>query len=496
MADPLALLGAMVLDTGVRWGEVATPVQRGNAVAVLTAGPDDPRLFWHELPKGHSKSTDAGCLSAVWLLEQAPALAEGYVVSSDEDQSNRLLDRARGVIRRTGLEAILRVEAKRISNVRTGARVVALAADVSSSEGLLSPWYVVDELPRWKTSQSARDMWTSVFSGAPKVQGARLLVLGHAGDPAHWSYRIREQARTSPRWRFLRVDGPTPWLEPGDLEEQRALLLPSQYAQRFLNLWTAGEDRLADRDDVASCVGDHNVLARRPGFRCVTGLDVGLTNDRCVATVAHRDGNRVVVDRQQVWAGTKAAPVNLTVVEEWLRQAHRDYGGPVVADPYQAVHLAQRLRAGAIRVEEFAFSSQSVGRLAVTLFRLIKDRQLLLPADDALVDELVNARLRETSPGVFRIDHDAAGHDDRVISLALAAQRLVSRPAGQGSFGGREMARTVLPDVLEGNNRRVAARDGFNPWAAPSAPWDGPPSNETSNSATPPHPWWPSNRFH
>ena len=468
MGDPLALLGAMVLDTGRRWGEVATAVQRENAASVLTAGPDDARLHWCEWPKGHSKSTDAGCLSAVWLLDQAVELAEGYVVSSDEDQSNRLLDRARGVIRRTGLDSVLRVEAKRVSNVRTGARVVALAADVSSSEGLLSPWYIVDELPRWKTSQNARDMWTSVFSGVPKVPDARLLVLGHAGDPAHWAYKVREQARTSPRWRFLRVDGPTPWLSPVDLEEQRALLLPSQFAQRFLNVWTAGEDRLADRDDVAACVGGHEVLERRPGFRYVTGLDVGLTDDRCVATVSHRDGDLVVVDRQQVWSGTKATPVNLSVVEGWLRQAHRDYGGPVVADPYQAVHLAQRLRASGVRVEEFAFSSQSVGRLAVTLFRLIRDRQLLLPADDALVDELVNARLRETAPGVFRIDHDASAHDDRVISLALAAHRLVSRPAGHAYYGGGAMARSVLPDVLDENGRRVAARDGFDPWRSQS----------------------------
>jgi hypothetical protein len=31
-------------------------------------------------------------------------------------------------------------------------------------------------------------------------------------------------------------------------------------------------------------------------------------------------------------------------------------------------------------------------------------------------------RLRETAPGVLRIDHDADKHDDRVIALALASQ--------------------------------------------------------------------------
>ena len=39
-----------------------------------------------------------------------------------------------------------------------------------------------------------------------------------------------------------------------------------------------------------------------------------------------------------------------------------------------------------------------------------------------------NLRLRETSPGVFRLDHDRARYDDRAVALALAAECLVSRP--------------------------------------------------------------------
>jgi len=47
-----------------------------------------------------------------------------------------------------------------------------------------------------------------------------------------------------------------------------------------------------------------------------------------------------------------------------------------------------------------------------------------LPDDPELIDELANLRLRETSPGVLRIDHDPDKHDDRAIALALAAHRL------------------------------------------------------------------------
>src|SRR4029453_12463484 len=119
--------------------------------------------------------------------------------------------------------------------------------------------------------------------------GARLIVLGHAGDPAHWSYRLRERARTSGAWWFGRPPGPTPWLAPDDPAGQGAPLLPSESARRHENRWTAGEDRLTSRDDVAACVGDHDVLEPREGVRYVAGLDVGLTHDRSVLPVAHRE---------------------------------------------------------------------------------------------------------------------------------------------------------------------------------------------------------------
>jgi phage terminase large subunit-like protein len=244
-------------------------------------------------------------------------------------------------------------------------------------------------------------MWTATFSSVPKWPGARLVALGHAGDPAHWSFKLRERARTSRAWRFTRVPGPTPWLSPADLAEQRAVLLSSEYARRYENRWTAGEDRLTSQEDMAACLGDYDLLEPRPGVRYVGGLDVGPTHDRCVVTVAHREADgQVVVDRQHVWQGSRTRPVNLGEVEAFLRELHRAYGRcPFRVDPFQAVHLAQRLRADGISVEEFAFSSQSVGRLAVTLYRLLADRLLLLPADEDLVEELVNVRLRETAPG-------------------------------------------------------------------------------------------------
>jgi phage FluMu gp28-like protein len=175
------------------------------------------------------------------------------------------------------------------------------------------------------------------------------------------------------------------------------------------------------------------------GTQYTIGVDLGLKHDRSVASVCHGepsgDGVRVVLDRMQVWQGTRSRPVDLTAVEEWLLEVGLRFNrARIVIDPYQGIGLAQRLRRGGLRVEEYAFSQQSVGRLAIALHTAIRDHRLMLPDDEALIDELANVRLRETSPGVLRMDHDPDRHDDRAISLSLAVHHLAE--AGLGASVG------------------------------------------------------------
>jgi phage terminase large subunit-like protein len=446
----LHLLNALVLDTGDCWGAIASEWQRADAAAVLEPGADDPRLHWLGRPKGGSKTTDVAGLSIAWLVEQAPALAMGYAAASDEEQANRLLDAARGLISRTsGLGSVLRVEAKRIVNVNNGARVQALAADVAGSEGLLSPWILIDELPNWRDIPSARAMLTSLLSAWPKVPGCRVVIIGHAGSPSHFSYKTLQHAVESAMWRVVEVPGPLEWLSEQVLAEQRAMLSDSDYARRYLNEWTEAEDRLTSIEDLRACVVLDGPLLPRTDRQYVMGLDIGLKNDRTVAAVCHAEESvpvarrawlddelpeqhskaRVVLDRMEVWQGTRLRPVNLSEVEEWIAEAATSFRCSLVFDPYQAAHLTQRLRARGVTIKEFAFSQQSVGRLATTLHGLIRDHALALPDDDELLDELANVRLKETStPGLMRMDHDAGRHDDRAIALALAAHELMSKP--------------------------------------------------------------------
>ena len=128
-----------------------------------------------------------------------------------------------------------------------------------------------------------------------------------------------------------------------------------------------------------------------------------------------RRGSRPVAIRRE-------ARVNLAAVEEWLggdvsrvRESHRSS-----YDPYQAIQLTQNLRARGLKAIEYVFSrAERRPARGDSLHTLLRERRLSLPDDETLLDELRNVRLRETSPGVLRLDHDADRHDDHAISSGV-----------------------------------------------------------------------------
>lgn len=425
------LLCGLVLEDHRTWGAASVGWQRDDAAAVLSL--DAPRMHFQTRPRGGSKTTDEAGVAVAALLDQFPARAQGYAIAVDADQAALLLDAAAGFVVRSNLGGLLDVQTRRIVNRATGAAVNVLAADGGSAFGL-RPWFLwVDELAQWGVGATHRRLWEATVSSVPKMPGCRLVVLTTGGDPAHWSAKVLEGAKGSGSWRVSEVPGPLPWIAPEALEEQRRLLTESQFARLHLNVWTAPEDRLTSSEDVAACVTPGGgPLEPERGVRYVIGLDIGVRNDRTVAAVCSlseddESGTRVVLDRLQVWAPSRERELDFAAVEEWLVETSRAYNGAEVCfDPYQAMHLAQRLRRERVACHEYAFSQTAISRLALTLYRLLREHRLDLPDDAALVEELSSVQLRESAPGVVRIDHDPGRHDDRVIALGLGTQRLLA----------------------------------------------------------------------
>lgn len=429
----LDVLMTLKLEDGRFWGEVAESFQIEDARAVLDPETTQPYQFLTR-PRGGSKTSDQGAICIAALVTQLPSDSRSIGAAADKDQARLLRDAAAGFVRRTtSLQSLFEIGTYRITYRPTGASLDILASDAPGAWGLRFPLAVVDEVAQWPETSGPKTFFEAITSAAAKSSTSRLVLLTTAGSPNHWSRRVLDHAITDPLWRVNEVSGPVPWVDPDRLEEQRRRLPESSFRRLFLNEWVESEDTLTSIEDLKACVVLDGPLDWQPEFDYVVGLDLGFKRDRTCAAICHAersaagsDLRRVVLDRMTVWEGSRKDPVPLAVVEEWLLQASRAYHARIIVDPWQAAGLAQRLRSRGIDVTEFAFSSSSVGRLATALHLALRNRALALPDDPALFDELSRVRLRETTPGVYRLDHAEGQHDDRAVALGLCVVRLMA----------------------------------------------------------------------
>lgn len=397
--DALDLLAGLRMPDENLWGDVAHSFQWEDARAVLD--PTGPPFHFLTRSRGASKTTDLAAV-AIALLLTAPARSRFYWLAADQDQGKLAIDVVAGFVGQTPYLRGLDVQSKKVTNPSTGSDLVILAADAPSVWGLNPSAVFVDEIAQWATTAGPKRLWEAVSTAVAKRDDARLVVLTTAGDPAHWSYKILQHAEKDDLWRVNEVHGPPPWMSSERVAEQERRLPSSSFLRLFQNEWTADQDRLTNLDDLAACVVLDGPLPPQPRVRYVIGLDVGLKKDRTVACVCHAEsidgmplqtpstaadqtrrdetpirGIRVVLDRMEVWAGSTENAVQLSEVEAWLYQAAETYNhARLIFDGWQSIGMMQRLRSRGVAVQEFNFTSASVGKLASALHQLLRNRAL------------------------------------------------------------------------------------------------------------------------
>ena len=418
--DAFELLNGLTMPDGTSWGSFATPIQRRDARALLS--PQGPRRHWIGRARGYSKTEDLAALTLVAMLVLLRPGDEAYCVARDRDQARILVDRIRGFVRRSGLEGAFESIGSYVLVTKVGVRLEALSCDVGSAWGLTPAWVVVDELCQHPETSAARELFEAIVSSLPKKRGSRLAIITTSGSPGHWSHDVYERAEREASWRVSMTYGPCPWMDRAEVDEARRSLPASTFARLFENRWTQGEDRLFDPADVGACVCLPGPLEFQAGRRYAIGVDLALRNDRAALCVGHVEGDVLRLDRLDVFTPAKDRDVDLQAVEDLIAVRAREYGGaPATFDPAQAWQMMQRLRRRGVTCREHSFTAGSNSRRTLLLLQLVRERRLHLPEDRELVDELVNLRVREVSPGVYRYDHDPTKHDDRVTALSLVA---------------------------------------------------------------------------
>lgn len=435
------LMFALRLEDGRRWGEAAADFQIRDAAAIFAK--DGPTSHYLTRPRGGSKTSDIAGLVLSWLVTEAPLGARGFVVASSSDQASILVDAAAGFVARTPeLHGLVTVENEKLI-APNGAWLRVLTADGSSAWGLRGAFMLVcDEFAQWPETRSARRVWTAVLSTKQKTPGCRLVLITSAGEPSHFSHDVLTEAKRERQrevWRVSETPGPIPWIDTKELESQRYMLRDDEFARLHLNQWSETDDRLVAPEDLEAAAILGGPLDPAPGTRYIVTVDIGVKEDATVVCVAHcestsddaRAPKRVVVDRIRRWKGSRRRPVQLAEVEEFIAWASVHYNrAQVYADPSQAVGLVQRLNASGVKAAEFAFTAQSVGQIGSALALALRNRQLSIPDDADLLDELGRVRLRTIAGGAVRLDHDRGDHDDQAVCLGMAVHLLLGKLSG------------------------------------------------------------------
>ena len=401
-----------------------------------------PRCYWRTLARGHDKTTGlARLINDALAFGRRPILIDH--AAADWDQAALLL----AAMKREGeLNPWLK---KHIRYTKTGAvgpggELYIMTSDAPSAAGRIPDVITCDEITHWQS----RALWDMLWSSVNKREDTVVVVITNAGVRDSWQWDIKEEAKRSPRrWLVYEADGRLQtWMSEQNIADDRRLLTPGEARRLLDNEWIdpAEESGYLLRSDIEAC----DALGRELGLVYTTrgdrgipywaSLDYGPKRDRTALAVMHqRPSGLVVIDRLDVWQGSREQPIQVADVRSWVHEQRQFFSDlSVVADPYQLEELIQDLSRH-VRVERFeARGGKANYEMAELLRSLVVNRRIAwypgcgsLPVAEGrtedLADELRGLVTRPMSYG-YRIDHEATKHDDRAVCVGMGAVQLLA----------------------------------------------------------------------
>lgn len=419
---------------------------------------DAPCRAWLERCRGGSKTSDLAAMTC-WCLWASKYTLRGVVGAADLDQARLLRDAISTIIRcNVWLGKYLTVQRDRIVNQHTDSELTILTSDGQTSYGLLPDFVLIDELTHHKT----RDLWDSLFSAAAKRKHCLLCVITNAGHTDSWQWELREAVREDPAWYFSRQEKPAGWITNDRLAEQERLLPSIVYRRLWLNEWTSGRgDALSPEDISDACILEGPTRSVEDGYCYVAGLDIGLSRDASALVILgkhighYHETERPlrISDRQRMmceagvcewplpesditnvpathriklvgcwtWHPSDGRKIQLDDVENTILTLHRTFNFTLGFDPYQAIHLAQRLSQEGVRCEEVGFTGPNLCSMCSEVLSRFAEHTIELFPHDELLADLHNLQVAERSYGTrLESPRGPSGHGDSSTSLAIA----------------------------------------------------------------------------
>lgn len=451
-----ALLGPALEDAA--WGGVR--------------GYSGPRCFWRTLARGHDKTTGLARVVNFALAFGTRPLAID-AAAADGEQAALLLAAMR---KELDLNPWMgkAVKLRRDGADGPGGTLKILTSDAPSAAGRIPDVIICDEITHWKS----KALWDMLWSSVDKRENTLVVVITNAGVKDSWQWDLKEGAKGSPR-RWVVYEAPgrlDTWMSEVNIAEDRKLLTPSEARRLLDNEWIdpAEESGYLSAADIVACEALGRDLGLVYNTRGVPGqdywasIDYGPKRDRTALAIMHqRESGLVVIDRLDVWQGSREEEIQIAAIRSWMHEATQQFPSlRVVIDPYQLKEFSQDW-AKWIHIEEWeARGGKSNYAMAELLRSLIVNKQIawypgagILPVNggqlETLSDELRSLVTKRATYG-YRIDHVASKHDDRAVCIGMGAVKLLGGP-GHTPFRRPPGMPAALPNPLR---IRVTSAEG------------------------------------
>ena len=392
------------------------------------------------------------------------------LLSRGERQSKELIEKVRMHAQAIGAvadyneydwvgEAVYKALEVRYPN---GTKIIGLPANPDTARGF-SAHVILDEFALHKDS---RKIWAALF---PVItRGYRLRVVSTPMGKQNkfydlctadnrFSKHVTDIYQAVEQGLELRDEDGNPTM-PEDLRD--ALDDPEAWEQEYLVKFIDEATAYLTYDLIAACEADDCLAGLERGREYYLGMDVGRKRDLTIIWVMERLGSdfwtREVVELERT-----TFPAQREELYKRLPFVHR----ACIDSTGLGMQLAEEAQTafGAYKVEPVNFSLKVKEELAATVRARMEDRQVRIPIERRIRDDLHSVKKITTAAGNIRFDAERTGdgHADRFWSLALALHAGAT-PAGPIEFQstGQRRASSRLGDYLgSGGSLSVEEQD-------------------------------------
>lgn len=186
--------------------------------------------------------------------------------------------------------------------------------------------------------------------------------------------------------------------------------------------FSSAEGAFLDILDILAAKRKDGTLAPNPDLSYRAAIDPAFQKDAFAMAVAHKERDSVVVDLVTTWHRAGFEHTLDAVVEVCRRYGIRQ----VRTDQFSSQSVLEGLQKRRLECDVVPWDNAGKFEAFTRLKAALVTRQVSLPNDDMIVNELMNLEARPTATGMVRIAASAGNHDDRATVLAALMDLLES----------------------------------------------------------------------